>query len=133
MIARYCVQRPASRFGRFFFSSNPAEKANNPKGTGPMTDKSNMIGKGKPGPGRPKGVPNKMNALLKDSIIEAATKAGGEGGLVGYLTLQAQENPGPFLTLLGKVLPMQIADADGAKIIFPSEIILTAARDSRDD
>jgi hypothetical protein len=64
-------------------------------------------------PGRPKGVPNKINALLKDAILQAAQNAGGEGGMTGYLTLQAQENPGPFLSLLGKVLPMQIANADG--------------------
>lgn len=60
-------------------------------------------------PGRPKGVPNKTTALLKDAILKAADDAGGKGGLVGYLTLQATENPGPFMALLGKVLPMQIA------------------------
>lgn len=58
--------------------------------------------------GRQKGVPNKRTALLKDAILEAAEKAGGEGGIVGYLTLQATENPGPFMTLLGKVLPTQV-------------------------
>ena len=58
--------------------------------------------------GRKKGTPNKMTALLKDAILQAAENAGGAGGLVGYLTLQATENPGPFMTLLGKVLPTQI-------------------------
>lgn len=67
----------------------------------------NTIGKGKAGPGRPKGTPNKTTALIKDAIIQAAEAAGGEGGMVGYLTLQATENPGPFLALLGKVLPTQ--------------------------
>ncbi len=65
------------------------------------------IGKGKPGPGRPKGVPNKINALLKDEILQAADDAH-EGGRVGYLTAQAVANPTAFLTLLGKVLPTQI-------------------------
>lgn len=58
--------------------------------------------------GRKKGTPNKVNALLKDAIIMAANQAHPEG-MVGYLTKQANENPGPFLTLLGKVLPMTIA------------------------
>jgi hypothetical protein len=51
-----------------------------------------------PGPGRPKGVPNKTTALLKDAILKAAQQAGGgdEDGLVNYLTVQANENPGPF-------------------------------------
>ncbi len=42
-----------------------------------------------PGPGRPKGVPNKTTALLKDAILKAAEGAGGQGGLVGYLQTQA--------------------------------------------
>ena len=67
-----------------------------------------QIGKGKPGPGRPKGVPNKTTTQLKEAILEAATRAGGEEGLVGYLVTQATENPQSFLPLLGKVLPMTL-------------------------
>ena len=71
----------------------------------------NQIGKGKAGPGRPKGSPNKTTALLKDAILKAAELAGNEtggDGMVGYLKKQAAENPGPFMALLGKVLPMQV-------------------------
>ena len=60
------------------------------------------------GRGRPKGTPNKTTALLKDAILLAADTAGGRDGLVGYLTSQAKESPGPFMALLGKVLPLQI-------------------------
>lgn len=67
------------------------------------------IGKGTPGPGRPKGTPNKTTALLKDAILLAATQAGGEEGMVGYLRDQATANPQSFLPLLGKVLPLQVA------------------------
>lgn len=59
--------------------------------------------------GRQRGTPNKLTAHLKEMILEAAEKAGGEGGTVAYLQTQALLNPGPFLALLGKVLPMQIA------------------------
>jgi hypothetical protein len=67
-----------------------------------MTDpvkktKSNLPG---PGPGRPKGVPNKTTQLLKDAILKAATDAG-DGDMAAYLALQARENPGPFMALLG--------------------------------
>ena len=81
-----------------------------------MADKKtaeNMIGKGKAGPGRPKGTPNKTTALIKDAIIQAAENAGGPEGMVGYLTMQAEANPGPFMALLGKVLPTQLSDPDG--------------------
>lgn len=80
----------------------------------------NRIGEGKPGPGRPKGSQNRTTALLKDAILKAAQEAGGGGddGLVTYLQVQASENPGPFLSLLGKVLPMQVAgDADNPVIV----------------
>lgn len=65
----------------------------------------NLIGKGKAGPGRPKGVPNKQTAAIKDMIVQALDKAGG----VDYLIGQSKENPTAFLTLVGKVLPMQVS------------------------
>jgi hypothetical protein len=61
--------------------------------------------------GRQKGTPNKNTAILKDAILTAAQLAGGgdEDGLVKYLQTQASANPGPFMALLGKVMPLQIA------------------------
>lgn len=56
------------------------------------------------GKGRPKGVPNKATTQLKEMILQALDGAGG----VAYLQRQADENPGPFLTLVGKVLPLQV-------------------------
>lgn len=65
------------------------------------------------GKGRSKGVPNKNTALLKDMILKALDKAGG----VDYLAAQAEENPGPFMTLVGKVLPMQVTGGDNGEPI----------------
>ncbi len=62
--------------------------------------------------GRKAGVPNKVTAQLKDMILTALDKAGG----VKYLQRQANENPGPFLSLIGKVLPTTITGADGGAI-----------------
>lgn len=83
------------------------------------TGKKPRVGDGTPGPGRPKGSPNKTTALLKDAILTAAEKAGnkvGSEGLVSYLEQQAQDNPAPFMSLLGKVLPMQLANHEGGEL-----------------
>lgn len=81
-----------------------------------QTSGKRRVGDGTPGPGRPKGVPNKNTTLLKDSLLQAAANAGGKEGLVGYLTKQATDNPQSFLPLLGKVLPMQLTGEDGGPI-----------------
>ena len=80
------------------------------------------------GKGRPKGVPNKTTAFLKDAILKAAEQAGaeyGREGMVSYLQAQAKENPGPFMALLGKVLPMQVAmDPDNpVKVVHRIELV----------
>ena len=67
-----------------------------------------------PGSGRRKGSMNKNTALLKDAVLQAAELAGQDitgkktDGLIQYLRAQAQINPGPFMNMLGKILPMQI-------------------------
>jgi hypothetical protein len=64
------------------------------------------------GAGRKKGVPNKITGELKDMILQALADAGG----VDYLKGQAENNPGPFLSLVGKVLPYQVTGADGGPV-----------------
>jgi hypothetical protein len=78
------------------------------------TPKNPRPGDGTPGPGRPRGVPNKTTTLLKDAVLMAAETAGGgkPDGLVNFLVMQARQNPGPFMTLLGKVLPTQVSGED---------------------
>jgi hypothetical protein len=69
--------------------------------------------------GRQKGTPNKTTALLKDAILRAGEQAGnkiGSEGLVSYLEAQANANPGPFMALLGKVLPMQVTGEGGGAL-----------------
>ena len=56
--------------------------------------------------GRQKGTTNKNTTLLKDAILEAAALAG-RGSLTLYLVEQAKAQPAAFLSLLGKVLPLQ--------------------------
>ena len=76
-----------------------------------MPSKPNKIVKNNPkvkppsaGRGRPKGAPNKNTKALKDMILGALDKAGGED----YLQRQADENPNAFLSLIGRVLPTEM-------------------------
>lgn len=72
-----------------------------------MSDKQTPeIGRGAPGPGRKKGVPNKHTAELKDMIREALERAGG----VEYLVEKANDprTASSFLSLVGKTLPMTV-------------------------
>jgi hypothetical protein len=59
----------------------------------------------RPGAGRKKGVPNKINSELKEAILAALDDAGG----VDYLVKKAEENPVAFLALLGRILPLTVA------------------------
>lgn len=77
-----------------------------------------------PGPGRPKGVPNKTTGLIKDMITQALEGAGG----VDYLIERAQDpkTAGAFLTLVGKVLPVQVTGDGGGPVKTVARIELVA-------
>lgn len=66
----------------------------------------------RPGAGRKKGVPNKLTSDLKEMILQALAGVGG----VQYLQRQAKEKPAAFLTLVGKVLPLQVTGPGGAPV-----------------
>lgn len=58
------------------------------------------------GKGRKAGTPNKLTTALKDMILQALSDAGG----TEYLAKQARDNPNAFLTLVGRVLPLQVKE-----------------------
>ena len=62
--------------------------------------------------GRQKGGQNKITKALKDMILGALDDAGGQE----YLARQAEENPAAFLTLVGKVLPLQVTGEGGGPV-----------------
>ena len=64
--------------------------------------------------GRVKGTPNKNTAALKDMILAALDGAGG----IEYLKTQATATPAAFLTLVGKVLPLQLTGEGGGAIVL---------------
>jgi hypothetical protein len=97
---------------------------------GKIRDKSGRFGPGNPG--KPKGAKHKSTSLLKDAIVKAAENAGnkiGDEGIVSYLEEQATKNPGPFMALLGKVLPMQV-EGTGKDGEMTVKVVTGVPRDS---
>ena len=74
-----------------------------------------------PGPGRPKGVPNKNTGIIREMILEALESAGG----ADYLLQRAHDpkTAAAFLGLVGKVLPMQITGPEGGAIVTRVELV----------
>lgn len=62
--------------------------------------------------GRKKGVQNKITRELKDMILGALDAVGGQE----YLERRAKDSPNAFMTLVGKVLPLQVTGKDGGAI-----------------
>ena len=78
---------------------------------------------GKKTGGRQKGTPNKLTADVKAMILGALETVGGQD----YLARQAEENPGPFMTLVGKVLPTQVTGDPDNPVISRIETVVVDA------
>jgi hypothetical protein len=83
---------------------------------------SNKITGGKPGPGRPKGSPNKVSKAAKDAIAEAAEKLGGVNRLVAWAKEDTKNESMFWTTIYPKLIPIQLAgDADAPLV---TEIVI---------
>lgn len=67
--------------------------------------KSNLPG---PGPGRPKGVPNKTTQTAKDAIAKAAEALGGADRLVDWAKEDPANEKAFWTTIYPKLLPLQV-------------------------
>ena len=88
-----------------------------------MTDSTvpKSAGKRRPPGGSRKGIPNKLTSDVKAMILEALDMAGG----TDYLLSQAHENPKAFLSLLGRVIPLQVqGDAENPLYIAKIERVV---------
>lgn len=77
-----------------------------------MTEPKNTGRFGPGNPGKPKGAKNKDASLIRDMVATALSQAGG----VDYLARVAETHPGPFLGLVGKVLPIQLTGEGGGPV-----------------
>ena len=65
------------------------------------------------GPGRPKGIPNKITLSVREAIERAFDNLGG----ASYLEHVGRNDPRTFCALLGKLLPTKLANADGSPLL----------------
>ena len=74
---------------------------------------SRVAGSPKTG-GRVAGTPNKTTKALKDMILGALDRGGGED----WLLTQMSEEPVAFMGLISKVLPMQVTGEGGGALVI---------------
>ena len=91
-------------------SKAPVKKTANKPGLGRY---GNLPG---PGPGRPKGVPNKFNGQLKEALLSAFNGAHPDG-LAAWVLQEAKANPTAGLALLGRLIPVSTEGALDATLI----------------
>lgn len=77
-----------------------------------------MIGKGKAGPGRPKGSSNKTTTIAKDAIAQAAEGLGGTERLIAWAKEDSKNEAAFWTTIYPKLLPLQVTGEGGGPIRF---------------
>jgi hypothetical protein len=89
----------------------------------------NKITGGKPGPGRPKGSPNKVTKAAKDIIADAADRLGGVERLVAWAKEDAQNERAYWAQIFPKLLPLQVNADVSATISEIRHRIIDSASD----
>lgn len=77
---------------------------------------SNKITVGKPGPGRPKGSPNKVSKEAKAVIAEAAEKLGGVKRLVTWAKADPANEKAFWSTIYPKLVAITVAGDPDAPV-----------------
>ena len=77
--------------------------------------------------GRQPGSLNKMSGDIKTMVVGALAGVGG----TEYLMRQAEQNPNAFLSLVGRVLPLQVTGDGGGALRI--EVVTGVARAHNDD
>lgn len=67
-------------------------------------NRSHLFDGSRPGPGRPKGVPNKQTKEIKEMLMQSLEDVGG----ADYFTQLSTVNPAAYASLLGKIIPAEV-------------------------
>ncbi|MFT3885666.1 MAG: hypothetical protein QM724_09610 [Flavobacteriales bacterium] len=85
-------------------------------------EKQAGIGKGTPGPGRRKGVPNKLTIGARLAIQASFDELGG----VAALTAWARKNPTEFYRLYARLIPIEANVEVAQRVIIIDDIVPAA-------
>lgn len=69
------------------------------------------------GPGRPKGVPNKMTIAVKEAIAEAAEGLGGTARLIEWAKEDPANERAFWTSIYPKLLPLQVTGDGGGPLV----------------
>lgn len=69
-----------------------------------------------PGPGRPKGIPNKITQTAKEAIAQAAAELGGATRLVEWVKEDTGNERVFWGTIYPKLLPLQVTGEGGGPL-----------------
>lgn len=76
------------------------------------------------GPGRPKGVPNKLTTAAKDAIAQAAEGLGGTQRLVDWAKEDPLNERAFWSSIYPKLLPLQVTGEGGGAIVTRIESVI---------
>ena len=76
---------------------------------------SGSFTKERPGPGRPRGVPNKFTGELKEAIL-AGVNGSNKQGVAGFVLDLSLDTPTSAAALLGRLIPVSMAGTLGATL-----------------
>lgn len=86
-------------------------------GTRTVSEKqTNGIGKGTPGPGRKKGIPNRQTTAAKDAIVLAAQGLGGVDRLIQWAKEDPLNERSFWASIYPKLIPVQVTGENGGPI-----------------
>ena len=93
------------------------------------------IGKGTPGPGRKKGVPNKLTMAAKDAIAQVAEGLGGVDRMINWAKEDPLNERAFWATIYPKLIPVTLAgdDDNPLRVVTRVELVAMKKRDGSTD
>jgi hypothetical protein len=91
----------------------------------------NGIGRGTPGPGRPKGIPNKATRQAKEAIALAAEGLGGTERLIAWAKESPDNEKAFWTSIYPRLVPLDVHGSHDVNIVDRAELRRRAEEEVR--